>query len=37
MNERMKQLHDLALFRGDRYASPEESAEEFARLLGVEQ
>jgi hypothetical protein len=36
MNERMKQLHDLALFRGDRYASPEEFAAEFARLLGEE-
>jgi hypothetical protein len=36
MNERLRQLHDQALFRGDRYASPEEFAAEFARLLGEE-
>ena len=36
MNERIRQLHDQALFRGDRYALPDESAEEFARLLGEE-
>lgn len=36
MNERIKQLHDQALFRGDRYALPEEFAAEFARLLGEE-
>lgn len=36
MNERIRQLHDQALFCGDRYASPEEFAAEFARLLGEE-
>lgn len=36
MNERIRQLHDQALFCGDRYASPEEFAAEFARLLGAE-
>lgn len=36
MNERIRQLHDLALFRGDRYALPDEFANEFARLLGEE-
>jgi hypothetical protein len=36
MNKRLTELHDLALFRGDRYASPDEFAEEFARLLGAE-
>jgi hypothetical protein len=36
MNKRLTELHDLANFRGDRYALPDEFAEEFARLLGAE-
>ena len=36
MNPRIRQLHDQALFCGDRYSSPDEFAAEFARLLGAD-
>ena len=36
MNKRLQQLRDLADFRGDRYALPDEFAAEFARLVAEE-